>query len=1023
MNVVVPKVKRGRVGAKLPTEPWSMVDSLPPDLAGPSYPMLPATSTPNSVIGSGIFVQEPDSYGTPDDSQEQDGSGERASSSESDTSTPYSSDVGDGQSCASVISQSSFDAYPSSLIPFDNFDTHASQCAEDSCSSPEPSFPPTPRLGVNVPAFLSTGYPSLFSPQSRPSFYDDLSATLEYDYSQAASRLPSSPPAQDAVSSLTLDESSPCDFQPGSSVQTIRAYNLQDQPPSHFRSSPCQDGTAPGHSHMDSLPLSPTTIRADDNAPRPTSSVSSACDDDADFVSIASDTSDEEYLTAPLSRSPSPTARLPRLEGSATLGLRLPSAEDPELSESSGVDIRERLSRLSFLTQSDAGSSRYASAHEYVDAAEEGSRSTRTQSQRGESSRQGGSNGRHQGSSSGYGSGQAGGVGFGGGSGGGRRDRDGDDDRYRRPHPRAAAPDYTTSETSSDDSSDEEETPRRTRPARRRGRSSSSSADDDVPLAQQIPTALRAQRTIRRQVRDEAVQKRRARSLRRPDPVEPPTSELPPLPTQRVTPERSASRPPSASRAPPIPQSPPKLAGRPRTKTLPSQIGGIPFSVGELTKKLLTTQTAPPLPQPPAAASTRTSQDVPGPLSPQHISSHLPSQHEQHANLRAPAQESISAVRLRAMRSFHRPRTTGGESELPPAVPAAGAQLGRSKTSATRRAQPLESQPAPALPPLAATGLERARSTRSHSRRPSVDRSARPSLDQEARPPMPPLPVAVTKMPAWQQRVFVNNLQRFHQVEITAASTARDVLEALQGQNALDNGAASGWMMWEVSQDFGMERPIRSFEVLSDVTNSWVTDKTVNFLMAKKTLLAPKLSRAAIPSSSPVCGGFVQWEYKRGKWQKRWLELREHSLWLSKRDTGKDQVQLCSLNNFDAYVVTRVSKAPKSYIFAVKSTDNISFFESTSDYVHIFSCDQKEGENWVEKILIARSYILYQDRNVLSTTGATANPGAGLSRAGTRKRPAQPLVNFSAAQTVSAAEPPPALTPVFAPGSLLAKNS
>ena len=40
----------------------------------------------------------------------------------------------------------------------------------------------------------------------------------------------------------------------------------------------------------------------------------------------------------------------------------------------------------------------------------------------------------------------------------------------------------------------------------------------------------------------------------------------------------------------------------------------------------------------------------------------------------------------------------------------------------------------------------------------------------------------------------------------------------------------------------------------------------------------------AIPSSSPVCGGFVQHEYKRGKWQKRYIELREHSLWLSKKD-------------------------------------------------------------------------------------------------------------------------------------------
>ena len=40
------------------------------------------------------------------------------------------------------------------------------------------------------------------------------------------------------------------------------------------------------------------------------------------------------------------------------------------------------------------------------------------------------------------------------------------------------------------------------------------------------------------------------------------------------------------------------------------------------------------------------------------------------------------------------------------------------------------------------------------------------------------------------------------------------------------------------------ERPIRSFEVLGDVCNSWLADKTVSYLMAKKTPLAPKLSRA-----------------------------------------------------------------------------------------------------------------------------------------------------------------------------------
>ncbi|KAI0754706.1 hypothetical protein C8Q80DRAFT_1093798 [Daedaleopsis nitida] len=274
----------------------------------------------------------------------------------------------------------------------------------------------------------------------------------------------------------------------------------------------------------------------------------------------------------------------------------------------------------------------------------------------------------------------------------------------------------------------------------------------------------------------------------------------------------------------------------------------------------------------------------------------------------------------------------------------------------------------------------------------------------------------------WQQRVFIGNMQRFCLVEIGSGTSAGDVLNMVDGQGALDQAAGSGgWMLWEVSQDFGMERPIRNFEMLNDVCGAWNSDKTVNMLVIKKTLLAPLLSTKAMPSSSPMCSGYVQWEHKRGKWQKRWMELREHSLWLSKRDTGKDATFLCSLNNFDAYYVTRVHKAPKPYVFSVKSTDSLSFFEDTSDYVHVFSCGESEGKNWLEKILLARSYVLFQERNIVSTAaggGGTTTPSTGLQRAGTRKRPAQPLVNVSAPKSemmaATAFEP--------AAGSLLARR-
>lgn len=72
-----------------------------------------------------------------------------------------------------------------------------------------------------------------------------------------------------------------------------------------------------------------------------------------------------------------------------------------------------------------------------------------------------------------------------------------------------------------------------------------------------------------------------------------------------------------------------------------------------------------------------------------------------------------------------------------------------------------------------------------------------------------------------------------------------------------------------------------------------------------------------------------------------------------------------------------------------------------------------------------KSYIIHQERNVIAgNTNITNNgsgAGAALSRAGTRRRPGQPLVNFGG--SVAPTEPPPQSTAVFEPGSLLAKRT
>ena len=198
-----------------------------------------------------------------------------------------------------------------------------------------------------------------------------------------------------------------------------------------------------------------------------------------------------------------------------------------------------------------------------------------------------------------------------------------------------------------------------------------------------------------------------------------------------------------------------------------------------------------------------------------------------------------------------------------------------------------------------------------------------------------------------------------------------------------------GYIVKQLANFFPKERPVRSYELFSEIQASWLKGKTVNHFLLKKTPLSVSLDRSvstlpcrmiyddlisfekAIPSSPPMHSGWVELESKRGKWSKRWMHLKEGCIYVSKKEVsfgvsccpffqalmsyqGRDETLLCPLSNFDAYYVTRSHRSPKPFAFTIKSTDNLSFFENTADYMHNFSCSEKNGQVWVEKILVAR---------------------------------------------------------------------
>lgn len=189
-----------------------------------------------------------------------------------------------------------------------------------------------------------------------------------------------------------------------------------------------------------------------------------------------------------------------------------------------------------------------------------------------------------------------------GGGGGGGRDRDGDDGKGRRPTGLS-----TFSSPTESDVEEEEENANAADPVIIPDSTSgiSTGTDDDVPLAQRIPTALKAQKTIRKQVRDERDQRRRERAATRERERELGASATAGFPRSRqMTYPPPAAAPPSSYHH----EASRPIVGRPRTKTMPSATTR-PFAIDDLTKKLLNVQ-ATGSPPPAAMAHFRYPQGI-----------------------------------------------------------------------------------------------------------------------------------------------------------------------------------------------------------------------------------------------------------------------------------------------------------------------------------------------------------------------------------------------------------------------------
>lgn len=230
---------------------------------------------------------------------------------------------------------------------------------------------------------------------------------------------------------------------------------------------------------------------------------------------------------------------------------------------------------------------------------------------------------------------------------------------------------------------------------------------------------------------------------------------------------------------------------------------------------------------------------------------------------------------------------------------------------------------------------------------------------------VPQFDAPISAVNAGERRVIVKAKDFIISLPVTPSTTPVDIIRSIAKQKpgSVDVNAA---VLVESFKQVGLERPLRRYEHIRDILNSWDTD-TQNTLVIEPSPTGGSDDNLDVRYVSKAQPGETSAQMyhsqKPGRWDKRWVTLRSDGQVLLKKN-GTESVNICHLSDFDIYVPTprqlaKNIKPPKKVCFAVKSQQKSSMFISTANFIHFFSTgDKKLATSWYKAVQEWRSWYL-----------------------------------------------------------------
>jgi hypothetical protein len=241
-------------------------------------------------------------------------------------------------------------------------------------------------------------------------------------------------------------------------------------------------------------------------------------------------------------------------------------------------------------------------------------------------------------------------------------------------------------------------------------------------------------------------------------------------------------------------------------------------------------------------------------------------------------------------------------------------------------------------------------------------------------------------------RVYIQDDSDSRTVYITSLMNSESVVEYVIEKAQLGEEKAP-WVLFELFEDLQLERPIRLWEPVVNILQSW-EQETQNALLLRPYRLYDTISYAAHGKVLPAPRGQLYLETKSGVFKKRDVELRHGSeiqvqkgnhekgtltaaiveanasgadadrhvstLWTTSTGGKKSWSQLCTLARFDIYTPIQLKRrAPTKYCFALKSDQRMGLFEDLeAGYVFFFCAESEEAlRSWVLALRNVKAHV------------------------------------------------------------------